>query len=127
MAQVTLLQGSVAVSLGESEEVLSPNQQAFIDHSSKVISVREVNNATSAAAWTHGWFDFEAATLTEIVSTLEKWYDVDISAPSIDLYSYGIFSMRMNCAGNIESILKMLNEVTGLRYKTDGNTILLIQ
>lgn len=77
----TLLEGAVRVHNGKQTTLLKPGQQAQVNHgiaANKPITV--VNNValTKVMAWKDGLFDFQDASLEEVMRQLERWYDLEI-------------------------------------------------
>ncbi|MDR1755666.1 MAG: FecR domain-containing protein [Culturomica sp.] len=124
---VTLIEGSVSVSvgLGEVGVVLKPAEQAVFDRKSTLLSVRALENTLHSTAWSNGYFDFEATHIRLIIKELEKWYNVEIDTGDIDLDELGLFSLHMSRRTTIAPILNMLHEITGLNFRTTGRTVYL--
>jgi len=90
----TLLKGSVRVStaqadisLAQNAVVLKPGQQAQIPYHQKPVSskipagIKVINDADidQIMAWKNGLFNFEGASLAEVMRQIERWYDIDIA------------------------------------------------
>lgn len=77
----TLLEGSVKISNGNANAVLTPGQQAQVAtaHPQSGIKVVSNVNVNKVTAWKDGVFDFEDASLEEVVKQLERWYDIEVS------------------------------------------------
>lgn len=114
--QVTLLQGSVGVHHGTHRVVLDNGWQAVFDRTSGAMTTRHAENAAGTMAWSQGVFYFDAAPLSEIIASLERWYDVDFDTTGVDIAAEGLFSMRINCTADLNDILEMLHDVTGLSH-----------
>lgn len=76
--RTTLLEGSVKLHKGTSEELLKPGQEAITRPESSHISINEVD-PERAVAWKNGYFQFEQTPLTEVMQQLSNWYDVDVT------------------------------------------------
>ncbi len=75
--KVTLLEGSVKVSGGESDDsrVLKPGQQARIASGIRVMDEVDIEETI---AWKDGKFRFSGADIETIMRQVSRWYDVEI-------------------------------------------------
>jgi ferric-dicitrate binding protein FerR (iron transport regulator) len=73
----TLLEGSVQVKNQAGMIVLKPGQQAKVTGLDKINVLSNVN-LDKVMAWKNGVFNFEDATLQEVMRQLERWYDIDV-------------------------------------------------
>ena len=73
----TLLEGSVRIKNREGSIVLSPGQQANVTGSEKIKVFNKVN-LEKVMAWKNGVFNFQDASLQEVMRQLERWYDIDV-------------------------------------------------
>lgn len=84
----TLLEGSVrtsALQMGKpgNTVILKPGQQAQLDvaadnKKTEVLKVIENADTDKAMAWRKGFFNFENASLKEVMRQLTRWYDIDV-------------------------------------------------
>lgn len=123
LTQVTLIEGSVGVSGAGHSVTLHPREQAVFDSAAGSLHVRQLPNVAETTAWTRGWFEFDAVPLDVIIATLEKWYDVEIEAPGVDLASLGRFSMYLSRRDEVTQLLDIMHRTTGLSYRIEGRTI----
>ncbi len=73
----TLLEGSVRVNNKNSRIVLKPGQQARVGATEKINVLDDVD-VDRVMAWKNGIFDFQDASLEEVMRQLERWYDIEI-------------------------------------------------
>ena len=73
----TLLEGSVRVVNGGEKAVLKPGQQAQTGQAVRIKIVADAN-VEKVMAWKNGVFDFQDATLEEVMRQLQRWYDIDV-------------------------------------------------
>ena len=73
----TLLEGSVKVINGSEKIIITPGQQAQVAGQAKIKVVNGVD-LEKVMAWKNGMFNFQDATLKEVMRQLERWYDVDV-------------------------------------------------
>lgn len=89
----TLVEGRIKVSAGTAgaSVILEPGQQAQRGRGSatdlKVVSNADIEKIT---AWKDGLFNFNGATLHEVMRQLERWYDIEVvyekGAPDITFW-----------------------------------------
>lgn len=75
--KVTLLEGSVKVSGGQSSLIIKPGQQARINERSQLALVTEPDIEESTS-WKDGMFYFKDARIEEIMLQVARWYDVKV-------------------------------------------------
>jgi transmembrane sensor len=71
----TLIEGSVLVSNGKTENVIKPGQQAKISGTNFTIADVEYD---AVVAWKNNQFKFINATLDVIMRQIERWYDAEV-------------------------------------------------
>jgi ferric-dicitrate binding protein FerR (iron transport regulator) len=73
----TLLEGSVRVVNGNEKVMLRPGQQARTGRTTTTNIIPNAN-VEKIMSWKNGKFDFQDATLEEVMRQLQRWYDIDI-------------------------------------------------
>ena len=73
----TLLEGSVRIVKGGEKAVLKPGQQAQTGELARIKIVADAN-VEKVMAWKNGVFDFQDATLEEVMRQLQRWYDIEV-------------------------------------------------
>lgn len=85
----TLLEGSVLIKSSSGRLVLQPGQQARVAGSEKIKLLADVD-VEKVMAWKNGVFNFQDATLEEVMRQLERWYDIEIvyekNIPKLEFY-----------------------------------------
>ncbi len=121
--KTTLLEGSVLVSNLMSNEfkMLSPGHQASITHNSGSIQLKKVN-AEQVMSWKSGYFTFDNESVSSIMRTISRWYDVDIEYRNTQKIERlgGAFSRR----SNLSEILSNLELVGNMNFKIEGRKII---
>lgn len=77
----TLLEGSVRILNGYEKALLQPGQQAQVGHydaSATRIKILNDANVEKVMAWKNGLFNFQDASLEEVMRQLERWYDIEV-------------------------------------------------
>ncbi|HET7118970.1 MAG TPA: FecR domain-containing protein [Hanamia sp.] len=73
--KVTLLEGSVKINNGNATGLLKPGQQALVTKEIKVVSDVDLD---LVMAWKNGYFQFDNASLQNVLKEVSRWYDVDV-------------------------------------------------
>ena len=115
----TLVSGKVDMS-GKSLVVMSPNQQVDFRHG-KISSVQEVD-ITRFVSWIDGKFYFNDMTLENIMSQLQRWYDIEVFFVDEELKSYPFTGVirRDFTAGQIFEIIE---KTTRVKFNVRGKCV----
>ncbi|GAA3604975.1 DUF4974 domain-containing protein [Flavivirga amylovorans] len=73
----TLVEGKVEVTAGNTVKILSQSQQTNLNIVTKNVSVQEVS-VRSQISWKEGLYMFKDKSLKEIMTTLSRWYDMEV-------------------------------------------------
>ncbi len=141
--KTTLLEGSVKVSGRDPSElgmtsgrgtalsssanakdlnavVLKPNQQSVITGSNRIV-VKEVD-VNEILAWKNGDFIFSKESLTNIMNSIARWYDVEVAYdPGVDTDQ--TFSVLVSRNKNISQILRSLEQTGKVKFKIEGGKV----
>jgi transmembrane sensor len=110
LINTTLLEGSVKVKAGASELLLRPGQQAQLGKKQDAhLKVSKDVNIDKVMAWKNGLFNFEGATLEEVMKQLERWYDIEVVYEGQPPVTRFVGEMEMNMPLN--DLLGMLSEM----------------
>ncbi|AXY73702.1 FecR family protein [Paraflavitalea soli] len=131
--KTTLLEGSVKVGSRPRQEsgaagntasqqsaILKPGQQAQVEE-----GVQVVNNidTSKVMAWKNGLFNFEDATLKEVMKQLERWYDIEVvyekGVP--DIVFGGEMTKNISLAG-----LLLILEKSDIHFRLEGRTLVVL-
>jgi len=126
--QTTLLQGSVKVGKGQRAKgkgesvILKPGEQVSLSQSSRLSHPIPVQT-DEVIAWKNGQFNFEGASLGEVMRQLERWYDIEVS------YQKGIpdveFEGKMTRDVPLSDLLTML-ERSDIHFKVEGRKLIVL-
>ncbi|BEI57930.1 MULTISPECIES: FecR family protein [Butyricimonas] len=118
----TLVSGKVDIQdmSGKSLVVMSPNQQVDFRHG-KISSVQEVD-ITRFVSWIDGKFYFNDMTLENIMSQLQRWYDIEVFFVDEELKSYPFTGVirRDFTAGQIFEIIE---KTTRVKFNVRGKCV----
>jgi transmembrane sensor len=118
----SLLEGAVNVrswSGGKQTKVaLLPGQQAKVKDGECLVDHNV--NMSRVMAWKNGIFDFQDATLEEVMRQIERWYDIEV------VYEKGIPNLEF--VGKIGRDLSLMNvlrglELSGVKFKLEGSRL----
>lgn len=77
--KTTLINGSVKVnSTGTTGKILKPGYQAEIKVNDIEVNELAEDEIDKTIAWRDGFFNFDDASLAEVMRQLERWYDIDV-------------------------------------------------
>lgn len=74
--KTTLLEGLIQLTSGNSHNLLKPDEQGIVKGDN--IRVVEVD-AERAVAWKNGFFDFNRASIRDIMKQLSRWYNIEVA------------------------------------------------
>ena len=118
----TLVSGKVDIQdmSGKSLVVMSPNQQVDFRHG-KISSVQEVD-ITRFVSWIDGKFYFNDMTLENIMSQIQRWYDIEVFFVDEELKSYPFTGVirRDFTAGQIFEIIE---KTTRVKFNVRGKCV----
>jgi transmembrane sensor len=120
----TLIEGMVKVYLEnnqESQQLLYPNHQSYLYKDKGFISQRKVNPAPYIA-WKEGRFYFDNQTLEEIMSTLARWYDIDIYITDDNIKKIR-FTGNLKRYDEFEPILKLIQKTNEVSYAINDREV----
>jgi transmembrane sensor len=123
-ARVTVRSGAAALRAvdheGASPIDLRPGDGAYVDSSGAI--ARFTGDPESFGAWTAGYLTFDGATLPEVISQLETWYDVDFRMTDSTLtkqhFTGGLSSTSLSKA------LEILGPIVHAHFAQEGREVL---
>ncbi|UPK69076.1 FecR domain-containing protein [Chitinophaga filiformis] len=115
----TLIEGLVNVKNGTTEQRLKPGQQAIVDPATGNMVVRPAD-VDQVIAWKTGFFEFDNASLGDILRQLSRWYDIDISYNQTG--NERLFGGRISRSLPLSDILHML-EANGPTFLLSGRKL----
>ncbi|WP_345950722.1 FecR domain-containing protein [Mucilaginibacter sp. PAMB04274] len=113
----TLLEGGITLHHHGRSQKIIPGKQANVSTNPFAIKVQTVDTE-EVVAWKNGLFEFNNASLRQIMSQLERWYDIKVDYSSLPAKRYNGMVPR---SANLSRVLKML-EVTGnIKFEIQNN------
>ena len=120
--KTTLLEGAVNIRHGAQAMLLKPGQQARLMRNGDMKVVDDVD-LEEVMAWKNGFFNFDDATLEEVMRQLSRWYNIEVvyenGIPDMEFYG----KMQRNIP--LSGILNML-ERADVQYRLDNNRLVIL-
>lgn len=120
--RTTLVEGAVAISMGQWNHILRPGDQASV--STNGIKVAQVDT-DEITAWKNGFFQFVDADIVTIMNQISRWYDVDVQF--IGPISKEYFTGRISRDRNLNQILQILQDSKSVHLTYEGRRIMVRQ
>lgn len=119
----TLVEGSVQVyTQNETNPYrLAPGHNLHTDKLSNEVSIQKVNTDLFTA-WVKGEFMFRNEPLCDIFAQLSRWYDFTVDYEDISIKEMK-FTGSAEKARSLDYLLTLIESVTDIKYKYEGNHI----
>jgi ferric-dicitrate binding protein FerR (iron transport regulator) len=115
----SLLQGSVRVVRGPQSGLLRPGEEASLNRISGDLRVA-VADTDQAVAWKNGLFQFDGATIEQVMRQLARWYDIQVTYQgNIPTHYSGGFSRK----ATLSEVLDMLQLGVRARFVMEGKNV----
>jgi len=128
ISQTILEEGKVKVGIynkNHENRILHPNDMLTYSHKSEKITISNID-AEQSSKWKEGYLIFRAATLSEIIKSIERRHNVTISYEKQRSVS-GIYNIKFKPNETVKEDLKVLSKlIDGFEYKIEGNKIHII-
>jgi len=121
--QTVLKEGSVAIrrinaANNEKEIILSPNQLALFDKSTKHSTITLVNT-DFYTLWTDGLLSFENRDLNRVIKSLERYYNINIQFEN-PLIGMVKISGKLDLNQNREEVFEYVSKVSDTKFEQVG-------
>ena len=120
---VVLVEGRVRVNKDGREYLLKPNEELVIKKDD--VCVRKVN-ARNAISWKNDKFYFNDETLTMVMNTLTRWYDVDVVFANQSVRDYH-FSGFVPKYEDIAKAFEILELTCDIKFVLQDRTVIITQ
>ncbi|PTN10676.1 FecR family protein [Mangrovibacterium marinum] len=120
----TLVQGSVRISLKDNPEVqetLVPNEQCTFNKNENILEKRKIETLPYIS-WRKGKLMFEDEELSEIMKTLQRWYDCDVVFASQRARQMRFTGTLMRY-DDINEVLNKIAKTNEIKIYVNGNSI----
>lgn len=119
--KITLLEGSVKVSVKGSSAVLKPGQQGNVGDNSSRIHVTHVDTE-EATAWINGNFMFDGEDLGQVMRKISRWYAVEVTFEN-PAEAKKIMGGGITMYTNVSKVLEALGKAGDVHFKINGRKI----
>lgn len=117
--RVTLVEGSLNVSVNAEKKLLKPGQQAFTADGLKISDEVDLAQVT---AWKNGKFEFgESTDIKSIMRQISRWYDVDIEYT--ENFNQG-FGGNISRHVNISKVLEKMEMTGRVHFKIENKKVI---
>ncbi len=126
-ATISLIEGSVKVFMNDDHDlytILSPGEEAIYNKNKRTIN-KQQSDLAAATSWLRGRFVFTNKPLHEILTGIEKEYNVKFVIKSNKLQNEH-FTGSIDTSLDIEQVLKHLDVDQKYRWTRNGSQIILI-
>lgn len=117
----SLIEGSVEVNFENNLKILKPGQQIILDKVNRKLAVQPFNEEYELG-WKNDQLIFRLTPFDEVISRLEKWYDVNIEY-NPDLFHSETLTVRFEQHETLEQVLKVFSKANGFSYLIKGKNI----
>jgi len=127
--KTTLLEGSIqfhtGIDVDPREQIvkLRPGQQSQLETGTHKLAVESDVETEKAVAWKNGIFNFNDASLQEVMNQLERWYDIEVA------YENNISPIRFfgKMTKNIPlNDLLLILEKSKVHFKVEGRRLIVL-
>lgn len=123
----TLEEGSIQVGVKpdlRQSSILKPSEQLVYHHCTHEIQINHVD-AKQMSAWKDGYLIFENASFEQLVTALERKYNVTINY-NANKYNGRSYYVKFNPNESVEDALIVLSRlIEGFKYTMSGQTIII--
>ncbi|QTD36580.1 DUF4974 domain-containing protein [Polaribacter batillariae] len=121
----TLVEGSVAIDISGKNQVLKPGEQAALNLKNDNITILKNVDVYNEISWRQGVFSFENKPLANIMQTLSRWYNMQVTFDDKSLESLR-FSGKLKKSQSIEDIMTAVKNSSIINnYEINNKTIFL--
>lgn len=128
LTETVLLEGKVIVSersaLGflKSETIITPNQKASYNKTDRSVTVKTEPDVDFSIAWTEGWVKFSQQSMNDVLTKLQRYYNVQFVFDS-EFRTADLITGKLDLKESVESVMIALGDVADIHYRIDGNKI----
>lgn len=119
---ISVKTGKVQVDMDEAMTRLTANEQLILDKRTGEFQKRN-ENVKHATSWINGGLYFNKTHIFNVVQELERMYNCKIIFQEGNIYDDYIYGEHDN--KSLESVLNSIQHSTNIKYKKEGNKIIL--
>jgi transmembrane sensor len=119
----SLIEGSVEVSIENNQKILNPGQQVVLDKGNRKLVVQSFDEECELG-WKNDELIFRLTPFGDVISKLEKWYDINIEC-NPDLFKSETLTVRFEKHETLEQVLRVFSKANGFSYTVEGKNIII--
>src|SRR5690606_15702539 len=117
--------GAVKLWTGTQSATLRPGEQARMVRSESSFTIAGPLDVASEIAWKSGYFNFEDASIEEIMRQVSRWYDVEIIYRGTVSDTFTVMMWPRNQP--VSQLLELL-ELTGhVKFEIEGRRVIVMR
>lgn len=119
----SLLEGNTEVRYCNIKKTLNPGQQLIINKKESTYAIHPFE-AAYELAWKNDELVFRLMPFGEVVTALEKWYDINIDYDP-DSFKSETLTVRFEKYETLEQVLEVMGKANGFSYSVEGKNVIL--
>lgn len=116
----TLVEGNISIGNGSVNKKIIPGNQAIVSNDG--IQINKDIDVVYETAWKNGLFMFYKERLDDMLISLSRWYNVEVSYENTAKKNE-VFSGLLKRTDNIEELLNLLQKTGAVTFKIENNKI----
>lgn len=123
----TLVEGKVklqALNGNSQAKILQPNEQSVYHEQHNNFTITPVD-PLYATSWRNGNFSFDKATIKDVMSSISRWYDVEVVYKG--KFTDNFFSGTISKFEQIDKLLATIALTGDIHFKREGRRILVME
>lgn len=117
----SLINGSVEVEYGKVQEILKPGQQLVFNETEPGIIIKSFDE-NYELAWKNNQLAFRLMPFDNVISELEKWYNINIEYNPA-LFKSETLTVRFEKYETLEQVLQVIGKANGFKYSIEGKNV----
>ena len=119
--ETTLVSGKIAFNQAGKEVYLKPSEQLRLNKESGETTV-EVVDVRLYCSWKEGRFIFEKERLENIMNTISRWYNINVSYEDQAVKDI-LFTGNIKRYGDLKQVIEMLKLINKIDIEVKGNDV----
>lgn len=121
LVYTTLVEGRVAVEVGDRKLTLQPGEQSVMDVNDKTLNKQPVN-VDEFVGWRKNMFVFEDQNLEQIMAKLTRWYDVKVFYLNEEAKNI-IFKGNLPRYAEFSTILEIIEKSSDVKFEVKDHVV----
>ena len=117
----SLVSGSVEITHQKEKRILEAGQQVVFDKNENEMIIKTFDQAEELA-WKNDQLIFRLTPFKNVVTNLEKWYDINIEYNPASFDSETL-TVRFGKDETLEHVLQVMSKANGFTYKIEGKNV----